>query len=227
MSTTLPGTKEHLDDLAESFLMSCFHNGLLRTIKQEHENISIKNIDTDIFSKKLIDLIYSNNLPDIISIRKNNLYTEDFSKITLNEKESSAELLKSELINDQIKNKIFVILGGSGGIGSSLAKFLQEKYKAKVKFISEEYDLAILEVEDKAFFNIKSFENKAMSSDQLSIYDNYDNDPQIIIYNKTYKKKEKYGTIEIIDNQLIIHFNENINYYINSNFYGGWVFFLF
>ena len=39
-------------------------------------------------------------------------------------------------------------------------KFLQirkdgdsKKYKAKVKFISEEYDLAILEVEDKAFFN--------------------------------------------------------------------------
>ena len=39
-------------------------------------------------------------------------------------------------------------------------KFLQirkdgdsKKYKAKVKFISEEYDLAILEVEGKAFFN--------------------------------------------------------------------------
>lgn len=44
-------------------------------------------------------------------------------------------------------------------------------------------------LKDKAFFNIKSFENKATSSDQLSIYDNYDNDCQIIIYNKTYKKK--------------------------------------
>lgn len=30
---------------------------------------------------------------------------------------------------------------------------IRKKYKAKVKFISEEYDLAILEVEDKAFFN--------------------------------------------------------------------------
>ncbi|MEK7433713.1 MAG: SDR family NAD(P)-dependent oxidoreductase [Cyanobacteriota bacterium] len=114
--------------LPEQMIFNCF----LRTVKQEYANINVKNIDIDskINNNKLIKLIYSNIEHKILAIRNNNFWLEDVQKISLD----------SNFTSNVSSSDIFVITGGLGGIGLSLAEFLAKKYKSKIVIINRSYD---------------------------------------------------------------------------------------
>ncbi|GAA0709966.1 hypothetical protein GCM10008904_21260 [Paraclostridium ghonii] len=90
---------------------------LISTFRMESDNIISKSIDIDELAtaEQIIKLIYRENDNSLMALRAGGLYTEELS-------EKNVEFLED---NFKVKeNGVYIITGGTGGIGLEIAKYL-------------------------------------------------------------------------------------------------------
>lgn len=103
--------------------------GLLKVIPQEYNNITTRCIDIDDDTKieniiKEIDF----GREGILAYRNNNRYVQEFNRVILKENEGD---------KIEIKDRgVYVITGGTGGIGLEIATYLSEKNNVNIALLN-------------------------------------------------------------------------------------------
>lgn len=110
--------------------------GPCRVISQEYPSISCSSIDIDVSADSIIpNKIFSSLMreftvssPDkVVAYRGNYRWVQKFQPWKVNALPTQSHLLR--------KNGVYLITGGMGGIGLSLAEYLAENYQAKLVLI--------------------------------------------------------------------------------------------
>ncbi|MCK4258243.1 MAG: SDR family NAD(P)-dependent oxidoreductase [Halanaerobiales bacterium] len=104
--------------------------GFGKVLRKEHSNISCRCIDIDDSTKAADILDELDTLTNCyrIAYRKGNRYIEEFKEVALEEKRERKLELK--------RDGIYLITGGTGGIGLEVAKFLGSKEKVNIALLS-------------------------------------------------------------------------------------------
>ncbi|KFF06343.1 SDR family NAD(P)-dependent oxidoreductase [Flavobacterium reichenbachii] len=104
--------------------------GLIGSFAKEQTNCQVRLIDLSSLELKSGDIEKINNFPydyngEIIAFRENFFYQQKLYPITLNTSDNSK--LKQD--------GVYVLLGGSGGIGQVTSRYLMQKYNARIVWL--------------------------------------------------------------------------------------------
>ncbi len=110
------------------------HNAPLFAIgkvaRNEHEGLSCRSMDIDVktTASDIINEIYSETLDYMIAYREGKRYVEEFSEIAVETVPASGTEIRDD--------GVYLITGGTGGIGLEVAKHLASKARVNIAFVN-------------------------------------------------------------------------------------------
>ncbi|WP_297418097.1 non-ribosomal peptide synthetase [Clostridium sp.] len=199
-------------------------------IPKEHINFACKSIDIDneSYEDDIINELNFDEEINKVAYRNGKRYIQEFSKINVENKD------KLNIKED----KVYVITGGSGGLGLEIGKHISKQNKAKIVLISrsqipkkEEWDKIVLHEDNnkikRAIKYIREIEE--LGSEVINIKANVCNEKEMLSIFEDLR--ENYGEIKGVvhcaglagDGFMFRKDKETFDKVIDPKFYGTWI----
>lgn len=199
-------------------------------IPKEHMNFACKSIDIDneSYEDDIINELNFDEEINKVAYRNGKRYIQEFSKINVENKD------KLNIKED----KVYVITGGSGGLGLEIGKHISKQNKAKIVLISrsqipkkEEWDKIVLHEDNnkikRAIKYIREIEE--LGSEVINIKANVCNEKEMLSIFEDLR--ENYGEIKGVvhcaglagDGFIFRKDKETFDKVIDPKFYGTWI----